>query len=177
MANINPQGIDLTTGQSRLVTSSDTITDTDGAQISGVQGATGVQGTSGGNALGALIQVGSGNVAVPGNSVTSPGGYLQVSLTGSQSGSGSGSITFNTTVFSWSFGAVSGAWSADLKIFFRTAGSMNYAANLGNAGDTVTPTITSIIGAGDHSLGWSGSNNLSLSMTGGTVSMYVYAHK
>jgi hypothetical protein len=50
MANINPRGIDLTTGQSKLLGPGDTLTDSSGSVLSGatgIQGYTGSQGITG----------------------------------------------------------------------------------------------------------------------------------
>lgn len=54
MANVNPQGTDLSTGKNRLVKVGDTLTDDQGNPLliqgatgAGIQGATGIQGTTG----------------------------------------------------------------------------------------------------------------------------------
>jgi len=47
MANMNPRGVDLTTGANRPILSTDTITDADGGALSGLQGATGISGLTG----------------------------------------------------------------------------------------------------------------------------------
>jgi hypothetical protein len=226
MAEIDPIGVDRTTGQARALKAGDTLTDNLGNPITGLQGvtgfqgftgsqgftglalgATGVQGVTGfqgitgshgftGLALGAtgvqgltgigvtskglghLYQVATGSISVPANSCTSPGDYIQVQLLVTQSGSGGGSITFNTPIFSWTFGAVSGYWGIDLKIFYTTSGQMSYAAGLHNAaaGTLVLPTITSAAGTGNHTYSWPSSGSLVLSMTGGIAVMHAYAH-
>jgi collagen type VII alpha len=59
MANINPQGVDLTTGLNRTVKAGDTLSDADGSPITGLQGNTGIAGVTGIQGLGATGVAGS----------------------------------------------------------------------------------------------------------------------
>jgi len=59
MANINPRGIDLTTGQSRFVASGDTIADTEGNQISAI---TKLDSGTGGTATTMVLTMGAGTI-------------------------------------------------------------------------------------------------------------------